>query len=75
MVFEDKEKNVHIEAGKLILGENLKYGSDIDIRVRGNMGDIAANFFYVIMMHGVYNFAKRKILGFVGAQCSGVRWP
>jgi len=35
MVFEDKQKNVYIEAGNLLLGDNLKYGRDIDIRVRG----------------------------------------
>lgn len=35
MVFEDKDKNVYIEAKELLLGENLKYGRDIDIRVRG----------------------------------------
>lgn len=42
MVFEDKEKNVYIEAGEILLGENLKYGKDIDIRVRGKF-QIGAN--------------------------------
>jgi acetyltransferase-like isoleucine patch superfamily enzyme len=42
MVFEDKEKNVYIEADELVLGENLKYGRDIDIRVRGKF-QIGAN--------------------------------
>jgi len=38
------------------------------------MGDEAADFFYIVEMQGVANFAEFKILGFVGAQCSGVRW-
>ena len=42
MVFEDKEKNVYIEAGEIILGDNFKYGKDIDIRVRGKF-QIGAN--------------------------------
>lgn len=42
MVFEDKEKNVYIEAGELVLGDNLKLGNDIDIRVRGKF-QIGAN--------------------------------
>lgn len=42
MVFENKEKNVYIEAGEIVLGENFKYGKDIDIRVRGKF-QIGAN--------------------------------
>jgi len=42
MVFEDKEKNVHIEGSEIILGDNFKYGRDIDIRVRGKF-QIGAN--------------------------------
>ena len=36
------EKNVYIEAGELVLGDNLKLGNDIDIRVRGKF-QIGAN--------------------------------
>ncbi len=35
MIFQDKDKNVHIEAEELILGNNLKYGRDIYIKVKG----------------------------------------
>lgn len=35
MIYQDKDKNVYIEAEELILGSNLKLGRDIDIRVRG----------------------------------------
>lgn len=42
MIFEDKEKNVYIEASEIVLGENFKYGRDIDIRVRGTF-KIGAN--------------------------------
>lgn len=34
-VYEDKKNNVYIEANELILGQNLKLGKDINIRVRG----------------------------------------
>lgn len=34
-LFEDKEKNVYIEANEINIGSNFKYGRDIDIRVRG----------------------------------------
>lgn len=42
MVYHDESKNVYIEAKELILGENLKLGRDIDIRVRGKF-QIGAN--------------------------------
>lgn len=42
MVFEDKEKNVYIEASEIVIGDNFKYGRDIDIRVRGKF-QIGAN--------------------------------
>lgn len=35
MIYQDKDKNVYIEAKELILGNNLKLGRDINIRVRG----------------------------------------
>lgn len=35
MIFELKDKNVRIEANEIILGENISFGNDIDIRVRG----------------------------------------
>jgi acetyltransferase-like isoleucine patch superfamily enzyme len=34
-VYEDLKKNIRIEAGELFLGENLKLGRDIQIKVRG----------------------------------------
>jgi acetyltransferase-like isoleucine patch superfamily enzyme len=34
-VYQDKERNVYIEANELVLGKNLKLGRDIDIRVKG----------------------------------------
>ena len=34
-IYEDKKNNVYIEANELILGQNLKLGKDINIKVRG----------------------------------------
>ena len=42
MVYQDIEKNVYIQANEIILGDNLKFGNDIDIRVRGKF-QIGAN--------------------------------
>ena len=42
MVYQDPKKNVYIEANEIILGDNLKFGNDIDIRVRGKF-QIGAN--------------------------------
>lgn len=35
MKYVDKEKNVYIEAADLLIGENVKFGRDINIKVRG----------------------------------------
>jgi acetyltransferase-like isoleucine patch superfamily enzyme len=35
MIYQDREKNIHIEAENLELGNNLKLGKDIYIKVRG----------------------------------------
>jgi acetyltransferase-like isoleucine patch superfamily enzyme len=35
MIYRDKTKNIYIEAKEIVLGDNLKLGRDIDIRVRG----------------------------------------
>lgn len=42
MIYQNIEKNVYIEADEIILGDNLKFGNDIDIRVRGKF-QIGAN--------------------------------
>ena len=42
MVYQDPKKNVYIEANEIILGDNLEFGNDIDIRVRGKF-QIGAN--------------------------------
>ena len=41
MKYVDKEKNIHIEAGELLIGNNVKFGKDINIKVRGKfqLGD------------------------------------
>jgi acetyltransferase-like isoleucine patch superfamily enzyme len=41
MKYVDKEKNIHIEAGELLIGNNVKFGKDINIKVRGQfqLGD------------------------------------
>lgn len=35
MIYQDSKKNIYIEANEIVLGDNLKFGNDIDIRVRG----------------------------------------
>lgn len=35
MKYIDKEKNIYIEASDLLIGENIKFGRDINIKVRG----------------------------------------
>ena len=35
MLYEDKKNNVHIRAGKLLIGNNVTFGKDIKINVRG----------------------------------------
>lgn len=35
MKYVDKEKNVYIEAADLLIGENVKFGRDVNIKVRG----------------------------------------
>jgi acetyltransferase-like isoleucine patch superfamily enzyme len=35
MIYQDKNKNIYIEAKELVLGDNLKLGKDIQIKVRG----------------------------------------
>jgi len=42
MVYQDIKKNVYIEANEIILGDNLKFGNDINIKVRGKF-QIGAN--------------------------------
>jgi acetyltransferase-like isoleucine patch superfamily enzyme len=41
MKYIDKEKNIHIEAEELLIGNNVKFGKDINIKVRGKfqLGD------------------------------------
>lgn len=41
MKYVDKEKNIYIEAEELIIGNNVKFGRDINIKVRGlfQLGD------------------------------------
>jgi acetyltransferase-like isoleucine patch superfamily enzyme len=41
MKYIDKEKNIHIEAEELLIGNNVKFGKDINIKVRGkfHLGD------------------------------------
>lgn len=34
-IFTDNDKNVHIEAENLLIGNNFKYGNNINIKVRG----------------------------------------
>jgi len=35
MIYQDTEKNVYIHADEIILGDNLVFGNDINIKVRG----------------------------------------
>ena len=80
MIFEDKEKNVYIEAGELLLGENLKYGRDIDIRVRGTfkigdnsvIGDrFKANAEEIIIGDYFFNVPTDSRGMFIGGGASG----
>lgn len=80
MIFEDREKNVYIEAGELILGDNLKYGKDIDIRVRGTfkigdnsvIGDrFKANAEEIIIGDYFFNVPTDSRGMFIGGGASG----
>ena len=35
MIYTDPNKNIHIEATDLVIGNNIKFGKDINIKVRG----------------------------------------
>lgn len=41
MIYSDSNKNIHIEANELLIGNNVKFGKDINIKVRGTfqLGD------------------------------------
>lgn len=41
MIYSDSSKNIHIEANELLIGNNVKFGKDINIKVRGTfqLGD------------------------------------
>lgn len=35
MIYTDPNRNIHIEANELVIGNNIKFGRDINIKVRG----------------------------------------
>lgn len=41
MIYSDSNKNIHIEANELLIGNNVKFGKDVNIKVRGlfQLGD------------------------------------